>query len=55
MVNHGLMIVGARHVAFCEARRKAVPGTPSCRVIRDAVYIHPTLAEAVESAGAAVD
>lgn len=53
MVNHGLMIVGARHVAFSEVRRKAVPGTPSCRVIRDAVSI--TLAAAGESAVAAVD
>jgi hypothetical protein len=42
-------------MSFSEVRRKAVPGAPSCRVIRDAVYIRTTLAEAVESAVAAID
>jgi hypothetical protein len=55
MVNHGLVIIGAGYVSFSEVRRKAVPGGPSCRVIRDAVYIRTTLAEAVESAVAAID
>jgi hypothetical protein len=30
-------------------------GEASCRVILDAVYIHPTSAEAVQSAIAAID
>ena len=55
MVKQGLVIIGAGYVSFSEVRRKAVPGVPSCRVIRDAVYIHRTLAEAVESAVAAID